>query len=559
MKNRINMQIIPYGDCTLLTHAENSDGLLRQVEAKTDLTACFQLYGLELDCNGLDGAMAEFWAQNELSQAIDDAINNNALLQSVKANIKSVKAKLSSFSGRKLMSEDSMRALLSEVEDTAFGAIDADAFADEVHAATTKQVGEQLAEFMRRRKVLENPSEIINIKRLHGRTTINVGTHIELDAEAKNEYERDLAAELGAIGIEKVVPIPFTLGLVTVEVEAKMEVRAPVTVSVAGTVKSVVDLKLNDMVMDLNFFDTSSDSVKIHSGDTDGSKVYIAGSVAVSAAIQTEIKTLAEFKICFAGVCAGIGAEAMIDAAAGADAAITSTHADTNACLEWTMDTAHTKYAKYTDANKQPYEDSKAVAQGGLVVAGGAWTYITHPYMKVYPVLGMAMGMCSLSLANIFEYKPKTSLKDDLLSAQKYEHPFGKYLVRTAVGFGVALNTADSDGTFPISIPPIAKPSGWNRAKASGRHLLAMPMGATALLCTEYNGGSASAFKGSVPASRVSCGGDDRYLDVDGDDKPLCWSRDCCNGHVVQMSWARFVCVPANVAREIASMRHALL
>ena len=268
---------------------------------------------------------------------------------------------------------------------------------------------------MKRRKVLENPGELIKIKSLRARTTVDVATHVELEAEVESSYDRDFAEELGEIGFDRVVPIPGTLGLVTVEVEAKMDVSAPIVVSVAGTVKSTVDLKVAGITLDQDFYDASS--TKVTSGSTEGSKVYIAGSVAVNAAFQADITTHASFKICFAGVCAGVAAEAMIDAAVGADAALTTSNNDANACDEWTMDTEHTKFAKYTDANKQPYEDAKTAAAGGLVIAGGAWLYVTMPYMKVYPVIGADVGedSCSLAAANLFEFKPTASLKVGLV------------------------------------------------------------------------------------------------------------------------------------------------
>jgi hypothetical protein len=363
------------------------------------------------------------------------------------------------------------------------------------------------------------------------------------------------------------VPIPGTLGLVTVEVEAKMEVSAPIVVSVAGTVKAAVDLKVSGLILDQDFFDAST--TKLSSGSTEGSKVYIAGTVAVNAALQVDITSHASFKICFAGVCAGVAAEAMIDAAVGADAALTSTHNDANACDEWTMDTEHTKFAKYTAANKQPYEDAKVAAAGGLVVAGGAWLYVTFPYMKVYPVIGadVGEGTCSLAAANLFEFKPASSLKDDLLSSQKYEHPYGNYMVRTAVGFGVpfvvaALTPDTPGGTFPISIGAFTSPAGWDGvlpdigATNRRRRLFAAPTGAaTGVACTQFNGGNATHFRGSVPVARASCFDDDRRaIRVDGaGPKQLCWSRDCCHGHAVKMSWGRVVCVPGDVAKDIAA------
>lgn len=348
-----------------------------------------------------------------------------------------------------------------------------------------------------------------------------------------------------------------------------MKVRTPVTVSSIGgtTGKAIIDLKMNGMVYDQDFFDKTGTNRKVHSGSTEGSKVYIPGTYGVNAAVRVDIKSKASFKICFAwGMCTGIAAEAMIDAAAGANAAITSAYADSKLrCNKWTMDTAHTKYCKYTAKHKQSYEDAKVAAGGGLIVAGGAWSYVTHPYFRVYPVglIGSSKKSCLSDVSNIFEYKPVRSLRDDLSSSQTYEHPYGKYLLRTAAVFTKTLSVTKlldgvSGGTIPISIKPYTYPRGWNgilpdiAASYGRRNLLAAPVGATGVGCTEFNGGSASRFKGSVPAARVSCGGDNRRLDVDGDAKPLCWSRSCCNGYAVQLSWARFVCVPTDVVKDIA-------
>jgi len=94
----------------------------------------------------------------------------------------------------------------------------------------------------------------------------------------------------------------------------------------------------------------------------------------VSAALQMEIKSQASIKISFVGLCAGVAAEAINDRRRrGADVALTSTHDDQHFCDEWTMDTEHPKYCKYTDDNKKPCEDAKVLAAaGGLVIAGGA-------------------------------------------------------------------------------------------------------------------------------------------------------------------------------------------
>ena len=151
------------------------------------------------------------------------------------------------------------------------------------------------------------------------------------------------------------------------------------------------------------------------------------------------------------------------------------------------------------------------------------------------------------------------------MSSQKYEHPYGVYLVRTAVGFGVPLGVAaltpdTPGGTFPIGIPTFTSPAGWDgslpdiAATNRRRKLLAAPASAaTGVTCTQFNGGNATHFKGTVPAARASCFGDDRRLHVDGNPKQLCWSRDCCHGHAVKMAWGRVVCVPGEVARGIAS------
>ena len=40
------------------------------VKAKTDVAATLQLYGLELDCAGMDAVMAEFWAHNPLADFV---------------------------------------------------------------------------------------------------------------------------------------------------------------------------------------------------------------------------------------------------------------------------------------------------------------------------------------------------------------------------------------------------------------------------------------------------------------------------------------------------------
>ena len=470
-----------------------------------------------------------------------------------------MKSKLEGFSARRLLSEDGARALLAEMEADAYAAIDTDALTDELHAATVKHVGERLADFMTRREILQNPGDIIKITKLRGRTTVDFATHIEIEAEVEEEWERDFAEELGDIGWDSVAPIAGTFGLITVEVEAGMDVKAPVIASVEGAVVAAVDLKVSGMTHDQDFFDDSD--VKITSGSTEGSEVYIQGSAAVSAAVQAEIKGHASFKICFAGVCAGVAVETMIDSAAGADATATTTGGGTNGCLEWTMDTKHTIYAKYTDALKKQYDDAVAAAEGGVVVGGGAWLYVSMPYMKIYPVIGAdSDAVCSLAVQNIFEFKPATSLRDDLLSAQKYEHPFGKYLIRTAMAqFTPVGPEANGEGKFPVSIPAYTSPASWDGTledvAASGRRraLLAAPVAAGGVACTDFNGGNATHFKGTVPASRATCRDSDNgeRLVVDGAARKLCWSRDCCHGHAVEMSWARVVCVPGDVAKTI--------
>ena len=534
-----------------------------KIGAKTDLTACFQLYDLKLDCAGLDQAMNEFWAENELAQSINEAITNNQQIKNLKANIDVIRNQLSRWSGRRLVSEDHrVRSLLAEMEESAYAALDEDALVDELHEATKKHVGERLTEFMKRRKVLENPGEIIKIKSLRARTTVNMATHIVAEAAAEASYDRDFAEELGDLGFSRVQAIPGTLGLVTTEVEASMEVRAPIVISVSGSSTATVDLKVNGVTIDQDFYDAST--TKTSTGSTDGSQVYIAGTAEVNAALQAEIKSHASFKICFAGACAGLGLDAMIDAATGADSALTTTHTDGSA---WSMNTKHTKYAKYTDVQKKPYEDAKVAAAGGLAVAGGAWMYMTMPYLRIFPILGMddtPLGSCKVHMDNLFEFKPAASLKDDLAASEVYEHPYGKYIIRTAVGFGSslglgALTPSTPGGTFPINIPTFTSPASWDGVlddvAASGRRraLLAAPVGAsTGVSCTEFNGGNATHFKGTVPVARATCF-DDRALHVDGENpKQLCWSRDCCHGHAVKMAFGRVVCVPGDVAKGIA-------
>ena len=535
------------------------------VGIKTDLKACFQLYGLELDCAGLDKAMNEFWAENELATSINQAIADNQLIKNVRNSVDRIKSTLDSFSvGRRLLSlseEGEGRSLLESLHEEAYAGIDADDLAEEIHQATKKDVGDRLAAFMRRRRLAEKPGEIIKIKKLRGRTTVDIATHVEITAAASEEWSRDFAEELGNLGIDDVRPIPGTLGLVTVETEALMEVKAPVVVSIGGEATATADLQVMGMTIDQDFYEPASDAL-VTSGDSSGSKVSVQGHVAVSAAIQAEIKTHASFKICFAGVCAGLAADAMIDTATGADSAITTTVGGVGS---WNLDSYHTKYAKYTDEHKKKYNDAVATSGGGVVAGGGAWLYVTMPYMKLYPQIGADVGdaTCALEIDNLFEFKPTTSLKDDLKSSQKYDHPYGEYLIRTAIVEFKVLTTSTNGGEIPVSIPSFKSPATWNGVlpdiSTTGRrhrHLLAIASssvtkGASGVQCTEYNGGHPTEFIGSIPSARVSCG-DGVLHGADGVSLgPLCWSADCCHGHAVRTSWSRVQCVPGNLAKTI--------
>lgn len=550
----------------------HSDDYL-SVEGKTDLTICFQLYGLELDCTGMNKALKEFWAENPLQQSLDDAIQNNQMLKNLQGNLNKAKGVVDAVVGRhrRLLSEADIEEMRAAAAEEATQGLDIDAVVDAVHKDTVAEVGKRLAAFMKRRNLAANADEILKVKALRGRTTVDIASELYVDFEGDYEWEKDLMEDVELSAFEQVIAIPGTMGLVTAEVEAELDLNVPIKVGLEADATADVYLKLNKMTVDNNFLDKND--MKVKTGNTDGSNIQLKGGVTAHGAVHVHAHNTVQAKICFAGVCAGIAMESYFDAGAGFDGALTTTTGDTfDGCKEWTMDAKYSKYAKYTEDNKKLYNDAIANANGGLVLGGGAWLYATYPYFKIYPVFEAAVaGDCALAADNIYEFKPDQSLRDDTASAERYPHPYGKYLIRTAIGFGKNLGPQQEVvGVQPIVLPEFNLPASWDgvlpplNPGASGRRLLtdiqssssSGEVAAPALQCTDYNGGHPTELRGSVPSRKARCGG--RMVDIEGAAKELCYHADCCHGHAVKMSWARVVCVPGELARTIPD-NHKLL
>lgn len=583
------------------------------VDAKTDVAATLQLHGIELDCEGLDAAMAEFWALNPLADFVKSAIDSNAVIKQVNELLAQAQHVITTTNWRTAAKRRRRHALSEEGGGEEGGGadvdvrVDVDALARHASEDATRAVAERLAAFARGRRLAENPAALFKVKSLRARVTLDAATAVHLRATQASSHAEDLldGTASGTFRFDASIPVPGTLGLVTVGLGAELSLGLPLEVSTeSATPGATVTLRLEGVALDTAVVVGGAAVAAVSdgpdeyaaAGSADGSAVSLTGvGASASVALAVRIRTVAVPSLCFAGVCGAVAIDARMETKMGADAALS--HAvPTSDTLGWAMRAKHSPHAAYSTAQKAAYNaaysssgDNAGSPGNGWVVGGGGWSYATLPRVRAYPSTSGGSCGAAAESARMFQYRPsghRWDQYDATAASMTTPHPDGGYLFRRS--FSHAAPTGPAPGssaetaerTFSIAYPVLRTPSTWDGAtfpkttaaggSTTGRKLAAVDGAAvrvtgdgssrdalaglsrTGVACGEGNGGhEGSDLRGSVPSAGVRCGGgagEGGGAAREWRGMPLCWSEDCCWGFAVKSSWSRWQCVPASAA-----------
>ena len=110
----------------------------------------------------------------------------------------------------------------------------------------------------------------------------------------------------------------------------------------------------------------------------------------VHAALGLNVKAHMTPQLCVTVICGGIRAELKHESRAGFDLGLSTKAGQLDecgplGCNEWVFQSEHTRYAEYTKAQVDLYNNVRnSASTGSLVLGGGAWLYVTQPYFRLY-------------------------------------------------------------------------------------------------------------------------------------------------------------------------------
>mmetsp|Transcript_1587 Transcript_1587/g.5458 ORF Transcript_1587/g.5458 Transcript_1587/m.5458 type:complete len:1019 (-) Transcript_1587:29-3085(-) len=502
------------------------------VSAMTDVSVCLKLYGLSLNCEGIEATINEFWAENPLRASIEDIVSNLPGIEELQKKMQQIKQKTQSISGRRLLEEEQVFAKV-------------DAMHAHAHERTVAHISERLREFATRRGLAESNS--LMPEALRAKATLGLSSLWTVVSEAEYVWTDDIADifDAGELAYTQTYAVPATFGLVTVGVEAEMQISLPVDLSMSGKVQADIKFALSNMELDMNLY--QPDDLAVSTGDWDGSNVKLVGTASVSTLAGVKVHMTVKVSLCLSSVCTGLVGEAKWEAMAGSDVALSFVTGGQNG---WNMNSKWTRYAEYSDADLAVYSNALASANTGFVLGGGAWTYVTFPHVKLYPMI--AAGACEATGNDLFKFSSTNSLHDTLEREGEQAHPLGKYMLRTSIAFGESLQVSDTDtnadGSFPLAFPKYTSSSG-------RRHLLAgfetQTDEVSEVACHTSTGADAEGEwekMSAVPATSVTCAAEEgvrTWISPNtGVVHELCHSRACCHSHAIRINWSRFACLP---------------
>jgi len=196
--------------------------------------------------------------------------------------------------------------------------------------------------------------------------------------------------------------IPIFPLLLSVEFELKPTISMPLKFQVELKGKGEVWLGAKPMVFEFPLIGNGGE--RMPAFDLSESYVDFTGSFQAAASVGLRVELLAEIKVCFLSfVCAGVGAEAKWEAAAGADFGITTANSDCDDD-EYRLATEFTHFVEYAGKDLEVFDNAVAKAKTqsgrGLVAGMGLWYYVTHPAFTVNAFVekggGGPMDVCSL-------------------------------------------------------------------------------------------------------------------------------------------------------------------
>ena len=454
------------------------DGTI-SAEHQTNANICFGLVDLELDCSNLEAGMSDFWADNPLSDIMDEVTAALPFLEDVTNAVSSLvggrksRRRLLGMNDTAMTVEEESLLLLtldgSSLSDLApddlirldsghvvrRSMISLESYHNHARQGARAAVAGRLERWARERRLNEDPNNaLIQLSGLHARVTLNFDTLITAEAQQRFRNNKDLLEGTGAdeVRFDFSLAVPGTLGLISFNVEAGVELRMPLDVEVTGALEGSMDLRMHEMYFEVNLVDGE---FTYSTGDYSGSEMRLSGVAGMNIGVMLTGKVFAAVKACLIGMCAGVGVEAKMQAGAGADMAITTTTG--NFADEFRFETAKTDFAEYTVAQVAAYDDAYAQARGGLLWAGGVWAYVTAPTVKVFPILEGGMLFCDAVLDPWFEFVAEENMNDSLDENSPSVHKsFGAFLARTAFSWASPFpGKAGDEMVAPINIPTI--------------------------------------------------------------------------------------------------------
>ena len=205
-------------------------------------------------------------------------------------------------------------------------------------------------------------------------------------------------------GLEKEQMIQTPIPGLMVKVMFSGRLRLPYHFLASGGVTFTVDVKLSDLWVEA---DVAALEIKQSKGDWTGTGLQVTqGVVHVGGALAVELDLELRVGVCLFALCVDFKTEADMHAKVGFDvlAAQAAQAPATYAPLLTTQ-------VQYDAAAQATYADCVAAAgDNGPLLAGGAWAYVTKPYVRVTPVLSFdGQDYCPSQSPKILEFaKPTT-------------------------------------------------------------------------------------------------------------------------------------------------------
>ena len=474
---------------------------------------------LYMNCGPMLETMKEFFADFDIIEQVNDIVDNllgeqeiktlEALLVDVRGVAQGIKAQAEALKGRRRLMSDEENELHS-TDDHVHGVLfdDAQRFfgrrallaedgsrlpphmlartrdgtiipkhalnptISKLHkkgsASVEGMVSDKFSEFFKRRRLAENPFDLLDLKNLRLLITKNFEQNVFMDGSKEIPYSIELYDYLGGTPIQQDLSVPILIFTIGVKIEMDIQLPIDVTFQFQGAALGTISIK--DIGFNIDLVRASQDPTNIRNyltvstGNWSGTGYDLRGSVSMSASAGVKIRVKIAPSFCIGAVlCARVAVEAHFEAMAGGDLALTTANGH-NAQIEavagncitsdcqYNLQARHTSYLDYTTAQKKRYTDAAAAGGAKLIFVAGYWFYATMPWIKIYPEIVLQLGInCGVTFEGMFEYKAKESLEYDLHDCNRqgnntaevsagfnkteceqneYPHPWGKYAIR---------------------------------------------------------------------------------------------------------------------------------